>query len=102
MSPRSCAVRDSPSRIRQCPGDYKDGKLAELWRGPPRRREEGWGFESLPERPPSALIPVAVQLRLVAGARRAIARRIHGVRLAITAMARSNRRIVVRGPGVWR
>ena len=49
----------------------------------------GWVFES----PPSALIPVAVQLRLVAGARRAIPRRIHGVRLAITAMARSDRRI---------
>ena len=36
-----------------------------------------------PSAPPSALTPVAVQLRLVvAGARRAIPRRIHGVRLA--------------------
>ncbi len=50
--------------------------------------------------PPSALIPVAVQLRLVAGARRAIPRRIHGVRWAITAMARSDRRIPAWGPGV--
>ena len=39
-------------------------------------------------------------LRLVAGARRAIPRRIHGVRLAITSTARSERRIAVRGPGV--
>jgi hypothetical protein len=32
--------------------------------------------------------------------KRAIPRRIHGVRLAITAAARSERRIAVRGPGV--
>ena len=50
MSPRSCAVRDSPSRIRQCPGDYKDGKLAELWRGPRTAAGEGWVSESVPER----------------------------------------------------
>ncbi len=49
--------------------------------------------------PPSALTP-AVQLRPVAGARRAIPRRIHGARLAITSTARSERRITVRGPGV--
>ena len=39
-------------------------------------------------------------LRPVAGARRATPRRIHGVRLAIAATARSERRIAVRGPGV--
>jgi hypothetical protein len=49
--------------------------------------------------PPSALTP-AVHLRSAAGARRAIPRRIHGVRLAITSTARSERRIAVRGPGV--
>ncbi len=38
--------------------------------------------------------------RSVAGARRAAPRRIHGVRFAITATARSDRRIAVRGPGV--
>jgi hypothetical protein len=36
----------------------------------------------------------------VAGARRAIPRRIHGVRRAINSTARSERRIAVRGPGV--
>src|SRR6478609_458666 len=49
--------------------------------------------------PPSALTPVAAQLRTV-GVRRATPRRIHGVRLAIAATARSERRIAVRGPGV--
>jgi hypothetical protein len=49
--------------------------------------------------PPTALTP-AVQRRPVAGARRAIPRRIHGVRLAITSTARSERRIAVRRPGV--
>ena len=49
--------------------------------------------------PPTALTP-AVQRRPVAGARRATPRRIHGVRLAIAATARSERRIAVRGPGV--
>ena len=39
-------------------------------------------------------------LRSAVGARRAIPRRIHGVRLAITSTARSERRIAVRGPGV--
>jgi hypothetical protein len=46
-----------------------------------------------------------MELRSAAGARRAIPRRIHGVCLAITAAARSERRIAVRGPGVgviWR
>src|SRR5580693_6133307 len=38
--------------------------------------------------------------RRVTGATRAIPRRIQGVRLAITATARSERRIAVRGPGV--
>jgi len=52
-----------------------------------------------PETPPTALTP-AVHRRPVAGAMRAIPRRIHGVRLAITATARSERRIAVRGPGV--
>jgi len=42
----------------------------------------------------------AAHLRPVAGVRRAIPRKIHGVRLAITATARSERRIAVRGPGV--
>jgi hypothetical protein len=41
--------------------------------------------------PPSALTP-AVQRRPVTGARRAIPRRIHGARLAITSTARSERR----------
>jgi hypothetical protein len=36
----------------------------------------------------------------VAGARRAIPRRIHGARVAITSTARSERRIAVRRPGV--
>src|SRR5580693_2312647 len=49
--------------------------------------------------PPTALTP-AVQRRPVAVARRATPRRIHGVRLAIAATARSERRIAVRGPGV--
>ena len=49
--------------------------------------------------PPTALTP-AVQLRSVAGARRAIPRRIHGVRLAIASTARSERRIAVRRAGV--
>jgi hypothetical protein len=43
---------------------------------------------------------VAVQLRSVDGERRAMPRRIHGVRFAITSTARSDRRIMVRGPGV--
>ena len=47
----------------------------------------------------SALTPT-VHLRPVAGARRAIPRTIHGVRLAITSTARSERRIAVRRPGV--
>jgi hypothetical protein len=41
-----------------------------------------------------------VHLRSVAGARRAIPRTIHGVRLAITSTARSERRIAVRRSGV--
>ena len=45
---------------------------------------------------PTALTPVAVQLRTV-GVKRAIPRTIHGVRLAITSTARSERRIAVRG-----
>jgi hypothetical protein len=49
--------------------------------------------------PPTALTP-AVQRRPVAVATRATPRRIHGVRLAIAATARSERRIAVRGPGV--
>jgi len=49
--------------------------------------------------PPTALTP-AVQRRPVAGARWAIPRRIHGVRVAITSTARSERRIAVRRPGV--
>ena len=57
---------------------------------------EGWVSESRPERADSG----SCQLRLVAGARRATPRRIHGVRLAITSMARSDRRIAVRAPGV--
>jgi len=40
------------------------------------------------------------QLLPVIGARRAIPRRIHGVRLAISATARSDGRIALRGPGV--
>ena len=47
----------------------------------------------------SALTPT-LHLRPVAGARRAIPRTIHGVRLAITSTARSERRIAVRRPGV--
>jgi hypothetical protein len=76
-----------------------DDKLAELWRGPRIAAGEGWGSESISEPTPSALTPVAVQLRTV-GVKRAMPRRIHGVRLAITATARSDRRIAVRGPGV--
>jgi hypothetical protein len=45
--------------------------------------------------PPNALTP-DVHLRPLAGARRAIPRTIHGVRLAITSTARSERRIAVR------
>jgi hypothetical protein len=74
------------------PRHYKDGKLAELWRGPRTAAGEGWVSESVPSATPSALTPVAVQLRTV-GVRRAIPRRIHGVRLAISATARSERRI---------
>src|SRR3954469_2044412 len=50
------------------------------------------GFESVPSATPSALTPVAVQLRTV-GVRRAIPRRSQGARLAISATARSDRRI---------
>ena len=82
------------------PRHRKDGKLAELGEGRAQRRAKV-GFQNpSPSAPPSALTPIAVQLRPVAGARRAIPRRIHGVRLAITATARSERRIAVRGPGV--
>jgi hypothetical protein len=63
-------------------------------------RREGQGFEIAYVRPSSALTPVTAGLRLVAGARRAIPRRIHGVRLAFTSGARSDRSIAVRGPGV--
>ena len=67
-----------------------------------RHRASGYGPEGWGSHPsgcfPSALTPVAVQLRRVAGARWAIPRRIHGVRLAITSTARSDRRIAVRGP----
>jgi hypothetical protein len=52
-------------------------------RGPRIAAGEGWGSESIPEPTPSALTPVAVQLRTV-GVKRAIPRRIHRVRLAIT------------------
>ena len=31
-------------------GDYKDGKLAELWRGPRTAAGEGWVSKSLPAR----------------------------------------------------
>jgi hypothetical protein len=48
---------------------------------------------------PCVLTPVASHLRPVAGARRAVPRRIHGALLAITSTARSDRRIVVRRPG---
>ena len=51
--------------IRQRPRDYKDGKLAELWRGPRKRRAKV-GFQNpSPSATPSALAPVAVQLRTV-------------------------------------
>ncbi len=42
---------------------------------------------------------ISAHRRSAVGARRAIPRRIHGVRLAIIATARSERRIAVRGPG---
>ena len=45
-------------------------------------------------------VGAAVQPRPVAGARRAIPRTIHGVRLTITSTARSERRIAVRRSGV--
>jgi hypothetical protein len=95
--PRSTDCRAGDARQR--PRDYKDDKLAELWRGPRIAAGEGWGSESIPEATPSALTPVAVQLRTF-GVKRAMPRRIHGVRLAITATARSDLRIAVRGPGV--
>jgi hypothetical protein len=88
------------SNVSHCLRDGKDCKLAELWRGPRTEAGRTLGFPNpSPSAPPSALTPVAVQLRTV-GARRAIPRRIHGVRLAISATARSDRRIAVRGPGV--
>ena len=43
---------------------------------------------------------ISAQLRSAAWVRRATPRRIHGVRLAMTSTARSDRRIAVRGPGV--
>ena len=43
---------------------------------------------------------ISAHLRSAAGERRATPRRIHGVRLAMTSTARSDRRIAVRGPGV--
>ena len=46
---------------------------------------------SLPQR----LLAQRIELRLAAGVSRAIPRRIHGVRLAITATAQSDRRIAV-------
>ena len=46
-----------------------------------------------------AVVAKGIELRPVAGVRRAIPRRIHGVRFAMTATARSERRIAVRGPG---
>jgi hypothetical protein len=49
--------------------------------------------------PPGALTQSA-HLRPVAGATRAIPRRIHGVRPAISFAARSERRIAMRAPGV--
>ena len=45
------------------------------------------------------LLTGAAVLSLAAGTSRAIPRRIHGVRLAITATARSERRIAVRRAG---
>src|SRR6201999_4604931 len=86
-------------QLGQSPRDRVDDRLAELWRGPRIAAGEGWGSESIPEPTPSALAAVAVQVRTV-GVMRAMPRRIHGVRLAITATARSERRIAVRGPGV--
>jgi hypothetical protein len=45
--------------------------------------------------PSPALVAQRIELRLAAGVSRAIPRRIHGVRLAITATAQSDRRIAV-------
>jgi hypothetical protein len=70
-----------------------------VWRGLRTAAGEGWVSESVTSATPSALTPVAVQLRTVE-VRWAIPRRIHGVRLAISATARSERRIAVRGLGV--
>ena len=78
-----------------------------MWdRSPARTHRRRWHLNAIhlstmswTQTPPSALTP-AVQRRPVAGARRPIPRRIHGVRLAITSTARSERRIAVRGPGV--
>jgi hypothetical protein len=40
--------------------NYKDGKLAEVWRGPRTAAGEGWVSESVPERNSErALTPVA-------------------------------------------
>ena len=50
-----------------------DDKLAELWRGSHIAAGEGGGSESIPEPTPSALTPVAVQLRTV-GVKRAMPR----------------------------
>ena len=47
-----------------------------------------------------ALVAQRIELWPLAGARRAIPRRIHRVRLAITATAWSERCIAVCGPGV--
>src|SRR3954451_10949341 len=90
------------TRVREEIGDYKDCKLAELGRGAAHSGGGRVGFwNPCPSAPLSTLNPVGVQLRLVVtGVRRAIPRRIHGVRLAITSMARSERRIAVRRPGV--
>jgi hypothetical protein len=92
---RNPAVR---SLISEAPWHRKDCKLAELGEGP-RTGGRMLGLGIPPQRTSDALTP-AVHLRPVAGARRAIPRTIHGVRLAINSTARSERRIVVRRSGV--
>src|SRR3954447_9781150 len=63
-------------------------------------RSEGWVFRIPHERTWERADSGSCPARPVTEARRAIPRRIHGVRLAISATARSERRIAVRGPGV--
>ena len=100
------AVIRQPRRRRYHPGDSRSvsrrpgNALLGFWRSWSVGQRTAGGKVEFQNPSPSALTRVSVQLRLVAGASRATPRRIHGVCRAITASARSERRIAVRGPGV--